>query len=182
MPMQGPMPGNHDAMEWAERPSGRLLQAACHEDLTLPKVGSNREASRALPFRPVCHFRHLFITKATRPGKSRTAAQSLPKVGSSREASRALPFRPVCHFGHLHAAGAQAVAGLAKSLASLAGFPYSWNTKLERCVTCTLIQVFFCTYSNELICVECPGVREALGAVLGLVALDAFLFGGSPHV
>ena len=138
--MQGPMPGNHDAMEWAERPSGRLLQAACHEDLTLPKVGSNREASRALPFRPVCHF------------------------------------------GHLHAAGAQAVAGLAKSLASLAGFPYSWNTKLERCVTCTLIQVFFCTYSNELICRECPGVREALGAVLGLVALTAFLFGGSPHV
>ena len=87
-------------------------------------------------------------------------------------------------FGHFFAG--LALAGtrlLAKTLASVAVFPYSWNTKQVRCVTCTIIQVIFCcTYSNESICVECPGVREALGAVLGLVALDAFLFGGIHHV
>ena len=107
---------------------------------------------------------------------------TLPKVGSSREASTrpCLACPPLWAF--LVKNGLPLERQLAKILASMPGFPYSWNTKLERCVTCTLIQVFFCTYSNELICVECPGVREALGAVLGLVALDAFLFGGIPHV
>lgn len=140
MTMQGLMPGNHDATGCADRPSWRPLQAERHEDFTLPKVGSNREASRGLIVLPVDHF------------------------------------------GHLYAAGVQAVAGLAKSLASVAGFPYSWNAKHTWCPACTLIQVFFCTYSNELICRECRGVREAPGAMYGLVALTAFLFGGIPHV
>ena len=106
---------------------------------------------------------------------------TLPKVGSSREASTrpCLACPPLWAF--LVKNGLPLERQLAKILASMPGFPYSWNTKLERCVTCSLIQVFFCTYSNELICVECPGVREALGAVLGLVAHGAFLFGGSPQ-
>lgn len=145
------------------------------EEMSLPRVG--------VTVRPPA-LRRAYLTPWA---FSSSASAELAQSGEyPRGLRRCLSLPPVVsvsdHFGRFLAG--LALAGtrlLAKTLASVAAFPYSWNTKQRRCVTCTLIKVFFCTYSNELICVECPGVREALGAVFGLVALDAFLFGGIHH-